>query len=159
MNDDSPQTKPLDIAGLLVGLAVVATCLFVVWHAWGYGVGTPRHMGAGFFPFVLGVTGTVLGLAMVVRCVRPAGAMRLPGEKVPLRRLIFIGSAFVFFALAIENLGLIAALFGTTIIGAYADADARVVQTVALAGGLTAAIWFIFVYLLGLSIPLWPGAF
>lgn len=105
-------------------------------------------------PLFLGVLGIGLGLAMVWR-----GAARSEplGEHVPLRRLGFIGGAFVFFAIAIEPVGLIATLFVTTCIGAYADKDARTGQTLLLAAGLTAGIWLIFIYLLGLSIPLWPG--
>lgn len=143
-----------DLASILVGLALVAGCLFVVWTAWGYGLGSLRRMGPGMLPFVLGVLGIGLGLAMVWR-----GAARIEplGEHVPLRRLGFIGGAFVFFAIAIEPVGLIATLFVTTCIGAYADKDARTGQTAVLAAGLTAGIWLIFIYLLGLSIPLWPG--
>lgn len=145
--------RTTDRAEALFGAAVVVGCAVVVWTASGYGIGTPRRMGPGFFPFMLGVGGIVLGLAMVLRGFRPS----LPqGQEVPLRRLGFIGAAFVFFALGIEPLGLIVTLFGTTLLGAMADKDARPGQTVVLAACLTGAIWLVFVYLLGLSIPVWP---
>jgi len=142
-----------DHASILVGLALAAGCLFVAWEAWGYGLGSLRRMGAGFLPFALGLFGIALGLAMAWRGLRRA---ERAGEMLPLRRLTFIGAAFVFFAIAIEPLGLVMTLFVTTCIGAFADEDARVGQTVVLAGCLTGAIWLIFVYLLGLAIPLWP---
>lgn len=146
--------RKADVASVLVGIGLIAGCLFVVWQSWGYGLGTLRRMGPGLLPFTLGLTGILLGLAMIWRGAR---ADRTGGTAIPLRRLAFIGGAFVFFALAIEPLGLIGTLFGTTMIGAYADDDAQLGQTVLLATALTATIWLIFVYLLGLAIPLWPG--
>ena len=66
--------------------------------------------------------------------------------------------AFVFFAIAIEPLGLILTIIGTTLLGAFADREARPLQSLMLAIGLALSIWVLFVVLLGLSIPVWPGA-
>jgi hypothetical protein len=154
MNDS--QSKTPDVAGVLFGLATAAGCAWVVWEAWGYGVGTPRRMGPGFFPVLLGAGGVVLGLLMAWRGSRRSFAL---GEEVPLRRLGFIGAAFVLFAVAIQPIGLVVTLFGATLLGAMADADARPVQTLILAAGLALAIWIVFVELLGLAIPVWPVVF
>ena len=148
-------TRRPDLRSLLAGLALVAASAAFAWTAADYGIGTPRRMGPGFFPFYLGLIGTVLGALMVIRAfTAPASG----GTRIPLRRLFFIGAAFLLFALAIEPLGLILTLIGTTFLGAFADEEARPVQSLILAVGLAVAIWVVFVLLLGLTIPVWPGA-
>ncbi len=153
METDADEKK-VHPAGLLFGLGLAASCVFVALQSWEYGLGSFRRMGPGLLPFMLGLVGILLGLAMAWRSVR---SPLHEGAYLPIRRLIFIGAAFVFFALAIEPVGLMGTLFCTTIIGAFADADALPTQTLALAAGLTATIWLVFVYLLGLAIPLWPN--
>lgn len=97
-----------------------------------------------------------MGLVMALLSLR---STRGPEQIVPFRRFVFIGAAFAFFALAIEPLGLLGTLFVTTVVGAYADAEARAGQTLVLATCLTAAIWLVFVRLLGVAIPPLPQMF
>jgi len=144
-----------DVRDLLAGIAILCSCAALAWTASTYGIGTPRRMGPGFFPFYLGIIGTGLGALMIARAfVAPLHA----GTEVPLRRLLFISAAFLLFAVAIEPMGLILTVIGTTLLGAFADKEARPLQSLLLAIGLAAAIWVLFVLLLGLSIPVWPGA-
>lgn len=152
---ESDADQRLDVRALVAGIVILCGCLALTWTASGYGIGTPRRMGPGFFPFYLGIIGTGLGALMTIRAfVAPLHA----GADVPLRRVIFIGLAFVFFAIAIEPLGLILTIIGTTLLGAFADREARPLQSLMLAVGLALSIWVLFVVLLGLSIPVWPGA-
>ncbi|APE43529.1 hypothetical protein BOO69_08980 [Sulfitobacter alexandrii] len=146
----------MDAAALLTGLAIAAGCAWVAWESWSYGLGSLRRMGPGFFPFFAGIAGAAIGLVIAWRALR---AEDDAGQSVPLRRLLFIGAAFVFFALAVQPLGLLVTLFITTLIGAYADAEARLGQTLVLATCLSGGIWLIFVRLLGVSIPAFPSGF
>jgi len=150
----APAPSGPDKTALIAGIAVAGVCAICAALAWSYGIGTPRRMGAGFFPFFLGLVGIMLGIAMIVGAIV---APQREGEEVPLRRLSFITAAFILFGVAIEPLGLIITVAGTALLGSFADPDARLGQSALLAIGLALGIWGIFVGLLGLGIPVWPG--
>jgi len=68
--------------------------------------------------------------------------------------------AIAFFALTIDGLGLLPATFGTGLLAALARPGTRPLRALAVAAGLTAASWVIFVVLLQLRLPLlgdWLG--
>ena len=150
----APARPGVDRAGLVWGLVVAVGCTALALTAYGYGIGAPRRMGPGFFPFYLGLIGAALGAAMTLRAVL---APTHRGEAVPTRRLLFICAAFLLFALALRPLGLVLTVIGATLLGAFADRDARPAQSLLLALGLALAIWVVFVVLLGLPIPVLPG--
>lgn len=138
---------------ILAGLVVAALCLAFAWEAASYGIGSPRRMGAGFFPFFLGLIGVGLGgLIALAGYLRPSNAT-LP---VRWRRLLCIGAAFLLFALAIEPAGLLLTIPVVTMIGGLGDPQTRLHESFLLGLGLAAAIWIVFVVLLGLAIPVYP---
>lgn len=68
--------------------------------------------------------------------------------------------AIAFFALTIDGLGLLPAAFGTGLLAALARPGTQPLRALAVAAGLTAASWVIFVVLLQLRLPLlgdWLG--
>ncbi|RBI85818.1 hypothetical protein DRV85_08850 [Rhodosalinus halophilus] len=152
MARDTP--KGVDFTDLVVGLAAMAGCAITAWISTGYELGTPRRMGAGAFPFVLSLLGLCFGAAIAARAVLAPEHM---GAPVRWRRLVFVSAAFLLFAAAIEPLGLLLTIPVVTILGARADPEARLGESLLLGLGLAAGIWVVFVKLLGLGIPVLPG--
>ena len=62
------------------------------------------------------------------------------------------------FGVALSYFGLIAAVAVLTLVAAVASNESRPLETVGLAAVLIAFSVGVFVWLLGLPIPLWPGA-
>lgn len=151
-NSDADHRGP-NPTEILAGLAVFGVCAGFAWQAAGYGIGQPSRMGAGFFPFFLGLIGMVLGALIAL-----AGWMRPSGDTQPVRwrRLLCIGAAFLLFALAVEPAGLLITIPAVTILGGLGDPETKFLQSVLLGVGLALAIWVVFVMLLGLSIPVFP---
>jgi putative tricarboxylic transport membrane protein len=65
--------------------------------------------------------------------------------------------AMALFGIALQWLGLIAAIAVLVIVGSFASRESRIVPTIALAAVLILFSVAVFVWVLGLPIPLWPG--
>lgn len=139
---------------IVAGLVVILASGAFGYLALGYGVGTMRQMGAGFFPLLLSGLGALLGAAVVVKGVVAPEPLALVPD---LRRFLLVSAAFVVFALGIEPAGLFLTIVATTVVGALAHRDAKLHESLLLGIGLAATVWLLFVVLLGLPIPLWPG--
>ena len=63
----------------------------------------------------------------------------------------------VLFGVALQWLGLIAAIAVLVLVGSFASRESRIATTIALAAVLIVFSVGVFVLLLGLPIPLWPG--
>ena len=72
------------------------------------------------------------------------------------RPLIVITLAIVGFAFAATHLGFVLASLWLVIAGALADPGGKWSQTLMLAAGLTLFGALVFVYGLGVQVPLWP---
>lgn len=151
---DRETPRGLDITDLVVGLAVVAGCAATAWISAGYELGTPRRMGAGAFPFVLSLFGVAFGAAIAIRA---AVAPDHTQARIRWRRLLFVCAAFLLFAATIEPMGLLLTIPAVTVLGAKADPQARLGESLLLGIGLAGGIWVVFVQLLGLGIPVFPG--
>ena len=137
---------------------VLAGAVFVVLGAafavasLGYEVGSVARMGPGFFPAAGGALLVVLGLAV-------AGKGLVAGEsgaftRFPLRPIVMITLSLVAFASTVDVLGFIPATFVTALLAALAGRGTPLVKVLALAAGLTAGCYVIFVLLLQLRLPL-----
>jgi hypothetical protein len=137
---------------LLVGIAVVVAGV-------GYGVGTLRSMGSGFFPVVLGVLLALIGTALLFSAGRAAGGAadtppaemaHLAGPVVQWRGwLCILGAALAFVVLG-EHGGLVPASFAAVFIAAMGDRGNSVRAAATLAALLTAAGAVVFHYALQL---------
>jgi hypothetical protein len=138
-------------AGLIfvgIGLAFIAL-------ASQYRLGTMHRMGPAMFPILVGALLAVLGAIIALR------AFVLAGDPVPRFYARPIGVsllAIVLFGLALQWLGLVAAIAVLVLIGAYAARDVRPLENVALAAVMIVFSVAVFVWLLGLPLPLWPGS-
>lgn len=119
-----------------------------------YPMGTASRMGPGMFPAGLGVVLAVLGLLLALQ------ALRKPGDKPDIRIFspLFVLGGIAAFAALIGPFGLIPAIVAILVISSLADLKIRPVSLVLSCIGLSLLAPFVFVFLLGLQIPLirWP---
>lgn len=136
-----------------------AGVMFTLWGAAGlwfgrqYQVGTSLEMGPGYLPRLLCYLLIVFGIGIGAKGILGAGA---PLARWHLRPLVLVNAGLAAFALLIESAGLPAAVVGTVIIGALGGQEFRWREITVLALGLAAGAAGIFVYGLGLPMPLVP---
>src|SRR5712671_3601786 len=117
-----------------------------------YRLGDMHRMGPAMFPTLVGALLAVLGAIIALR------SFAFEGEPVPRFYLRPIGVsllAIVLFGVALQWLGLIAAVAVLVLVGAYAARDVRPLENLALAAVMIAFSVGVFVWLLGLPLPLW----
>lgn len=142
----------MDIVGgaLLVLFGGAVTYISVT----SYPLGTASRMGPGMFPAGLGGVLVVLGLLISLQ------ALRRPGPKPDVRVFspLFVLGGIAAFALLIVPFGLIPAIVAILVISSLADLRIRPASLILSCVGLSLFAPFIFVFLLGLQIPLmrWP---
>jgi hypothetical protein len=136
-------------AGLLfVGIAAMFIAL-----ASQYRFGDAHRMGPGYFPIMVGALLAILGAIVAGR------ALAFDGPALPRfnpRPLLVTLLAVVLFGLAIERLGLAAAIAVLVMVSAFADRDVRLLPSLVLALLLISFSVATFVWLLGLPLPVWP---
>jgi hypothetical protein len=134
---------------MFCGFAVVA-----ILAARGYSLGAAGKMGPGYFPLLLGGLLAALGGILIGR------SLVLSGEPVPRFHLVplaVIAVAICLFGVMIEPLGLVLSLAVLTLMSAFAGAQFRLLETVALAAALIVFSVGVFVYALGLPFNIWPS--
>jgi hypothetical protein len=111
-------------------------------------------MGAGYFPFVLGVLLVLLG---VVICIRSLAVLGDQVESIGWRALLLVLLAIGAFAVSVDSIGLVAATVLMTVIGAAASPESRWREVVVLTLALLGLSVGVFAYGLGLPFMLLPG--
>lgn len=134
------------------GLIFVALGVAFMVLARQYRLGDLHRIGPGMFPILVGALLAGLGLIIAARALALEGA---PIERIQARPLIVSLVAIVLFALALQWLGLVVAIAVLAVVGAYAAHDVRLLQTLMLAAFLIVFAIAVFVWLLGLPLPLW----
>jgi len=135
---------------LVIGLAFLVV-------AQDYAFGTARRMGPSFFPTVLSVILAVIGVVTIVR------SFLTDGEKIQgfaLKGLILITLGSIIFGVVIRGAGMIAGVALITLITAYGSVKFHWRTAIIMAVVLAAFCAVVFVYALGLPIPIigpWIG--
>ncbi len=135
------------------GLLFVAIACFALWIAWDYPTGTAVRMSSGYFPACSACRCCCSALFVTLRALAVDGPAMTP---VRLRPLVLVTAAIVVFAYAIQTLGVVIATMLLVVIGGYASPRVRLIEMIAagvVLAGLTIAI---FVWGIGLAIPVWP---
>ena len=115
--------------------------------------GSLASMGPGFMPRVVCVLLIAVGLAVGLPALRrPFEAI----EPIRARPMLVITIAIVGFAFAATHLGFVLASLWLIIAGSLADPGGHWRTTLLLAAGLTLFGALVFVYGLGVQVPLWP---
>jgi putative tricarboxylic transport membrane protein len=144
--------SPRDFWAGLIFLAVGGGFILLAQQ---YRLGDMHRMGPGMFPALVGALLSALGAILAAR------ALVIPGEPVPRFHARPIGItllAILAFGLALQWLGLVAAVAVLVLVGGYAAREARTLENIILAAAMVLFSVAVFVWLLGLPLPLWPNS-
>lgn len=138
------------IAGLL--FAAIGLGAIVISSA--YQPGTAAHMGPGYFPRMLGIILTVLGIALTLR------ALRSQGDPIPSWKwrptVVVLGSVVLFGAIVIP-VGLVLSTIVLILLSSAASPEFRPKEALVSSALLAAMVVGVFVLGLNLQLPIWPG--
>ncbi len=150
------------------GVMFTAVGIAFAWGATTYNIGTGARMGPGYFPLMLGVVLSVLGLAITFFALTVETES---GEKVgsfAWRPVICILGANLAFgiclgglkiggATVLPSLGLVIGIFALVLISSLAAEVYRIKEVLTLATVLAVGCYCVFILLLKLQIPVWPS--
>ncbi|WP_349969540.1 tripartite tricarboxylate transporter TctB family protein [Pseudomonas caspiana] len=148
----APRQK-IDFCVGVLYLVVGGTCAVI---AKGYSLGTPAQMGAGFFPFWLGIGLALLGLGAIVSAWSRQRERQALGTW-PLSGLGWILLGIALFALLLKSAGLILATVVLVLISSRASHEFRWRASLISAVAISAFCALVFVGGLSLPMPLWPS--
>jgi hypothetical protein len=147
------------------GLMFIVVGVAFAWGATTYNVGEGARMGPGYFPLMLGIVLALIGAIVLFTSlvVEVEGGDKI--GKWAWRPLFFIIMANVLFGILLAGLpsiklpgmGLIAAIYGLTIVSSMADGHFHLRDTLLLATVLAVGSYLAFILLLKLQIPVWPS--
>jgi len=129
-----------------------------------YNVGTGARMGPGYFPLLLGSLLALIGAFVMFKSLT---VETQDGEKIgpwAWKPLVFIIAGNVLFgillaglpSLGVPAMGLIVAIFGTTLVVSLAGEVFKLKEVLILATILSIGCYCAFVLLLKLQFPVWP---
>jgi hypothetical protein len=144
------------------GALLLVTGIVVVIAGVGYGMGTLRQMGSGFFPVVLGALLALIGAALLASAGRASGGAAEPppemahlaGPVVQWRGWLCIVAGLLAFVVLGRHGGLVPASFASVFIAALGDRANSVRAAATLAAVLTVAGVAVFHAGLHLALPL-----
>ena len=140
-------------ADLYLGLLLLIISAVSISYITNLEIGTVRRMGSGFFPLALAVILAGFGVVLVIRGIKFTGAAV---GSISLRPLLIILLSFVAFALLIDRIGLVCAIFAQIAVGHFASTETKVSQSIMFGIVLAAISAGIFVGLLKMPVELLP---
>ena len=146
------------------GLMFMGVGVAFAWGAITYNVGQGARMGPGYFPLMLGILMTILGVAITFKSlvVETNGGDKI--GKWAWKPLIFIILANLMFgvllgglpSLKLPSTGLIAGIYALTFIASMAETGWKVKNTFILATVLAIGSYVAFILVLKLQLTVWP---
>ena len=130
-----------------------------------YNIGTGARMGPGYFPLMLGVILAILGAIITFKALVIETPNGNPVGKWAWKPMGFIIGANLLFgvllgglpAIKVPAMGLIAAIYGLTIVASMAGERFKWREVLILATVLAVSSYLAFVVLLKLQFPVWPS--
>jgi len=144
-----------DSTDIIGGLFLTALGLFFVVYAQRYSMGTLNRMGPAYFPVALGAVLALLGLLVAVPAWFRAGT----APDVNWKTLLIVIGSVVLFGATLQTIGLILATMITILVASLADNDITWRGRGLLAVGVAPLIYLIFIFGLGMTIPVWPWSY
>jgi hypothetical protein len=132
----------------------IAIAAVGLWASRNYPIGTATRMGTGYVPRLLCWILLGLGVLVFVQGLR-GGASLEPGRSI-WRAIIFAPLSLLVFAFLIGPYGVIVATVVLVAVGALAGRESRPLEVAAAAAILVVLTLSIFVWGVGLPIPVWP---
>jgi hypothetical protein len=122
-----------------------------------YNLGTLFHMGPGFFPIILGVTLTGIGIVIALAAASSRSGeedlLHMPNPQWRAWACILAGP--ILFIILGNYGGMIPATFACVFVSALGDREATLKSSFLLAAGITIFGVLMFSYLLQVSLPMW----
>lgn len=147
------------------GLMFMGIGVAFAWGATTYNVGEGARMGPGYFPLMLGILMTVLGMVITFKAlvIEVEGGDKI--GKWAWKPLVFVILANLIFGVLLAGLpsiklpafGMIVAIYALTFIASVAEPGWKFKNTFILATVLAAGSYLAFVVLLKLQFPVWPA--
>jgi len=137
---------------LISGLVFIAIGLIFAVLGSDLTVGTATRMGPGYFPLLLCGLLVLLGLIIAVRSLGQPVGEALGG--VPWRAILLILPAIVFFGFAVREVGMVPGVFIVSLAAAFSSRKMTVPLAIGLTIALTVFCSAVFVYGLGVTVPL-----
>ncbi len=146
------------------GLVYTLVGASFAYGATSYNIGTGARMGPGYFPLLLGVILAIIGAIILFKSL----VVETPtGDEVgswAWKPLVFIIAGNLLFGILLGGLpsiklpamGLIAAIYGTTLIVSLAGDQFKLKEVLILGTVLSVMSYLAFILLLKLQFPVWP---
>jgi putative exporter of polyketide antibiotics len=139
------------------GLMFLAFGLAFVVLAREYDMGTAQRMGPAYFPTILGGLLAVLGLVVAISALGSEKNAAGKVEKFHFDALGWVLGSVVAFALLLRPMGLVVALIALVVISGFGSHDRNIKQLIMVTAGLVVLVLVVFIYGLGLTLPVWPS--
>lgn len=148
------QTKLRARQDLSAGLMFAGFGAIFALGAGSYSIGTLDEMGPGFLPLCVGILLALIGVLLIAKSL--IGGLDTVAEFSAPPLLLIIGSICIFAAI-FPYLGLVVAIFVLTVVAARASPEFRSSEALLLGAMLAALSAGVFVYGLGIPLPVWPA--
>lgn len=146
--------KKNDRADMIVGSAFSLLGLGIFFYARSnYDMGELTNMGSGFFPAILGITMALLGLIVTISSI----GIQAPKREFNIRTTFFVTLSIIAFALLIERLGALPAIFALVLIASLAEKRSSWPKKLLLAAVLFCIAYLIFKVMLSMNFSLVHG--
>ena len=134
---------------------IVFGCLFAGVALSTYKMGTAARMGPGYFPFVLGSILVILGAIITLTSFRRKN--KGPGvDKFYWKPVFWVLGSIVMFGLLLKIIGALLAGILVVVLSGFGSTEFKLRDVLLLGVGLTVFCAAVFVWGLGLPIPLCP---
>jgi Tripartite tricarboxylate transporter TctB family len=141
----------------LSGLMFLIVGVVFAVGATNYNMGTSARPGAGYFPLILSVIMAVLGCVVLFKSLTIETEGGDPVGDIAWRPLLVIVASIATFGFTLPLLGMLAAVPILIIMVSFAGAEFKWTGVLVSSVALTAFAWFVFVWGLKLTIPLYPS--
>ncbi len=119
-----------------------------------YKLGTAAEMGPGFFPLMLGICLTLVGIAILAKGLLVG---RSDARNFSASALFFIVLSLVAFAALMLTAGLVFAIPALTFISLIASSHFTLLRATAISAGLLVFTYVVFIHFLGVLAPMIAG--
>ena len=138
------------------GLMFIVAGIGFAWGALNYNFGSSARPGPGYFPFGLGIILAILGLIILFKALTIEVEGGDPVGAIAWRPLVLIVASVAVFGLLVPRLGMFISLPVLVIVASLAGDEFHWGEVIINGAILTVFSWAIFIWGLGLTIPLWP---
>ena len=137
----------------ITGVILLLVGVITVWGSTSLSMGKFKHPGPGFLPFGLGVCLIILSLVLIMKQrKRETGSIPLWPKQAWLRPLLGL-AVLIFYAFVIDKLGFILTTFVFLLIWMGLIERLRWKIIFSVSCGTTLALYFLFVFFLGVPLP------